>query len=78
MPDFDLNLPGLTTPTPNTNTDSEANPLEGEAAPRDLDGGLDLPGDAEKAAPAEAEKAEPAEAEKAADNSTADSPTTDK
>ena len=66
MPDFDLNLPGLTTPTPNTNTDSEANPLEGEAAPRDLDGGLDLPGDAEKAAPADAEKAAPAEAEKAA------------
>ena len=66
MPDFDLNLPGLATPTPSTNTEGETNPLEGEAAPRDLDGGLDLPGDAEKAAPADAEKAAPADAEKAA------------
>ncbi len=66
MPGLDLNLPGLTTPTPGTSADGEANPLEGEAAPRDLDGGLDLPADAEKAAPADAEKAAPAEAEKAA------------
>ena len=68
IPDFDpdMNLPELTTPTPGTNADGEANPLEGEAAPRDLDGGLDLPADAEKAAPADAGKAAPADAEKVA------------
>ena len=86
MPDFDLNLPGLTTPTPSTNTDGKTNPLEGEAAPRDLDGGLDLPEesdktappDADKAQPADAEKAAPTEAEKAAEDSPADSSATDK
>ncbi len=88
MPDFDLNLPGLTNPKPSTTADGETNPLEGEAAPRDLDGGLDLPGkaeaekaapaEAEKAAPAEAEKAAPAEAEKAAESSPADNSATDK
>ena len=66
IPDLNLDLPALTTPTQGTSTEGEANPLEGEAAPRDLDGGLELPGAAEKAAPAETEKAAPADTQKAA------------
>jgi len=66
IPGLDLNLPGLMTPKSDTGTDGETNPLEGDAAPRDLDGGLGLPADTDKAAPADADKAAPAEADKAA------------
>ena len=66
IPALDLNLPDFPAPEPSTGTDGDANPLKGEAAPRDLDGGLNLPAEAEKTAPAEAEKTAPAEAEKTA------------
>ena len=82
LPGLNLDLPAIEPTEPSPDTDSETNPLKGDAAPRDLDGGLDLPAndgkpaptdaekpataDAEKAAPADAEKAAPAEAEKAA------------
>ena len=82
LPGLNLDLPAVEPAKPGSGIDSETNPLKGDAAPRDLDGGLDLPAndskpaptdaekpataDAEKAAPADAEKAAPEEAEKAA------------
>ena len=73
MPDFDLNLPGLATPAPDTSEEGKSNPLQGEAAPRDLDGGLDLPANTEKAPAADTDKAPAADTEKApaADTETA-------
>ena len=79
---LDLDLPAVEPAKPGSGIDSETNPLKGDAAPRDLDGGLDLPAndskpaptdaenpataDAEKAAPTDAEKAAPTDAEKPA------------
>jgi len=66
IPALDLNLPDFPGPEPSTGTDGDANPLKGEPAPRELDGGLNLPAEAEKTAPAESEKTAPAESEKTA------------
>ena len=65
LPSLSPDLPTMEPTEPSSGKDGEANPLKGDADPRDLDGGLNLPADAEKAPAADAEKAPAADAEKA-------------
>lgn len=57
LPSIDSFLPKLGTPSTDSDSKEKENPLTGEATPRDLDGGLDLPKVTDSAAPADTTEA---------------------
>ena len=64
LPSIDSFLPDLGTPSTDSDTKEKENPLTGEATPRDLDGGLDLPKVTDSAAPADTTEATDSDSEK--------------
>ena len=60
---IDSFLPDLGTPSTDSDTKEKENPLTGEATPRDLDGGLDLPKVTDSAAPADTTEATDSDSE---------------
>ncbi len=63
LPSIDSFLPDLGTPSTDSDTKEKENPLTGEATPRDLDGGLDLPKVTDSAAPADTTEATDSDSE---------------
>ena len=63
LPSIDSFLPDLGTPSTDSDSQEKENPLTGEATPRDLDGGLDLPKVTDSAAPADTTEATDSDSE---------------